>query len=252
MEFLVYKASAGSGKTYTLVKEYLKMAMQSEDPFLFKKILAITFTNKAASEMKERVIIALRQIRDGNEKTIQLTQTISKELNVPEKEIQKRAATILSTILHNYSDFSISTIDSFMHKVVKTFAHDLNLPINFTVELDNEAILQQAISKIIEQVGNNPEITNALVGFATFKTDTEKSANIYDELFASSTDLLKEDFAGAISKLHKLTISDFLDVRNEIEKFQNKIEQQISEHAKKAVQLIREKGIELNHESWKL
>ena len=246
MEFLVYKASAGSGKTYTLVKEYLKMAMKGDDPFLFKKILAITFTNKAASEMKERVIIALRQIRDGNEKAEELKKTLADELNISENEIKERASTLLSTILHNYSDFSISTIDSFMHRVVKAFAHDLHLPINFSVELDNETILQQAIAQIIEKVGNDPEITKALVGFTTFKTDNEKSSNIYEELFAAASDLLKEGYSDIISKLHVLSISDFLRIRSEIENFQANIDQQIIEIGKNAVELIYNSGLEIN------
>jgi ATP-dependent exoDNAse (exonuclease V) beta subunit len=246
MEFLVYKASAGSGKTYTLVKEYLKMAMQGEDPFLFKKILAITFTNKAASEMKERVIIALRQIRDGNVKAEELKKTLADELNISENEITERASTLLSTILHNYSDFSISTIDSFMHRVVKAFAHDLHLPINFSVELDNETILQQAIAQIIEKVGNDPEITKALVGFTTFKTDNEKSSNIYEELFVAASDLLKEGYSDVIAKLHVLSISDFLKIRSEIEAFQNKIDTQFIDIGKIAVKLIHDSGLEIN------
>ena len=250
MEFLVYKASAGSGKTYTLVKEYLKMAMKGEDPFLFKKILAITFTNKAASEMKERIIISLRQIRDGNEKAAQLKQTLSEELTISEKEITDRASTLLATILHNYSDFSISTIDSFMHRVVKAFAYDLHLPINFSVELDNETILQQAIAQIIEKVGSNTEITNVLVGFTTFKTDSEKSATIYDELFAAASDLLKEGFSDIIAKLHVLSISDFLKIRNEIEIFQSKIDQQLSVIGKKAVKLIYDNNIDVDSFSY--
>jgi ATP-dependent exoDNAse (exonuclease V) beta subunit len=246
MEFLVYKASAGSGKTYTLVKEYLKLALQVEDPLQFRKILAITFTNKAASEMKERVIATLRQLGENNKNVEDLKNSLSKELGVAENELCKRAATLLSTILHNYSDFSISTIDSFMHRVVKAFAHDLKLPINFTVEIDNETLLQQAIAQIIEKVGNDTEITNILVGFTLLKTDNEKSSNVYNELFIAASDLLKEGYSDLISKLNILSINDFLQIRNEIEIFQSKIENQMVEIGSAAIQLINRTDLEIN------
>ena len=104
MHFFIYKASAGSGKTYTLVKEYLKMALQEEDPYRFRRILAITFTNKAAAEMKERVIQVLHDIAAPNgplkPANITLFDTLKTELNLPAIQLKNRAAKTLSAILH--------------------------------------------------------------------------------------------------------------------------------------------------------
>ena len=109
--FIVYKSSAGSGKTFTLVKEYLKLALVNKTSLTkdYKGILAITFTNKAASEMKWRIIKALKEISTDTNKT--LTDLVAKELTITSSELKNRAETVLTDILHNYSDFSIGTIE---------------------------------------------------------------------------------------------------------------------------------------------
>ncbi|MFT6746776.1 MAG: ATP-dependent helicase/nuclease subunit A, partial [Glaciecola sp.] len=114
MTFKVYKSSAGSGKTFTLVKEYLNIALSSDSTSNYKGIMAVTFTNKAANEMKERVIkylraIAANEYADGAEKLIQ--QQLLESLKIKEGKLQERASKALKSILHNYSDFNISTID---------------------------------------------------------------------------------------------------------------------------------------------
>ncbi len=108
--FQVYNASAGSGKTFTLVKEYLKVVLQSDDRFVFQKILAITFTNKAASEMKERVLDNLKLFSEGgkNDLLIKIIEDTTLDTNT----IQKRSSIILEAILQNYSAFAITTIEA--------------------------------------------------------------------------------------------------------------------------------------------
>ncbi|MBL7883966.1 MAG: UvrD-helicase domain-containing protein, partial [Bacteroidia bacterium] len=133
--FTVYKSSAGSGKTFTLVKEYLALALNdaANPPQAYKHILAITFTNKAAAEMKERIIKALTELSvDDYSKLSKGTQTLLSILKqhpklnsstpLDDTTIRIRAKNVLTAILHSYSDFAIGTIDSFVHKVVKTFA----------------------------------------------------------------------------------------------------------------------------------
>ena len=137
--FEVYNASAGSGKTFTLVKEYLKVLLNSEDIFTFQKVLAITFTNKAAGEMKERVLSNLEDFAEGKEND--LLKIIQKEITIDKATIQVRSKKILEVILQNYSAFSITTIDSFTHKIIKSFAYDLGLPLNFEVEMDAISLL---------------------------------------------------------------------------------------------------------------
>ena len=114
--FEVYNASAGSGKTFTLVKEYLKVLLNSDDIFTFQKVLAITFTNKAAGEMKDRVLSSLEDFADGKEND--LLQLILKETSVDKVQIKERSKKILDVILQNYSAFSITTIDKFSRVIL--------------------------------------------------------------------------------------------------------------------------------------
>jgi len=129
--FKVYNASAGSGKTFTLVKEYLKIILQSSDIFSFQKILAVTFTNKAAGEMKERVMKNLLAFSEGTE--TDMSQLLIQETGLAPVVLKERSVRILDAILKNYSAFSITTIDSFTHKIIKNFAFDLGLTLNFEV-----------------------------------------------------------------------------------------------------------------------
>jgi len=228
-KFIVYRASAGSGKTFTLVKEYLKMAMASSDPQRFRKILAITFTNKAAAEMKERVISTLHQMAKGERTGAanQMAQILMAELHLDESTLQKRAANLLAHILHQYNDFSVGTIDSFMHRVVRTFAQDLRMPLNFSVELSNEVIIQMAIDELLELVGQNEAITDVLVGYTLSQTDDEKKNNIEEELSATAKDLLTEQYAKAISALKNLNMSDFLRLRSDFNAYCRRIEEEL-------------------------
>src|ERR1041385_4270961 len=139
--FVVYKSSAGSGKTYTLVKEYLKLALA--DPhrlhISFKNILAVTFTNKAAAEMKERVLKALTEIA-GNKATA-LAEDLQKEMKISEGDLRARCEELHTHLLHQYADFSVCTIDSFVYRIVRRFSLDLRLPANFGVDTDEETAL---------------------------------------------------------------------------------------------------------------
>jgi ATP-dependent helicase/nuclease subunit A len=153
MSFVLYRSSAGSGKTYTLVKEYLKMILQN--PGKFKHILAITFTNKAAGEMKDRIMQSLKKLAKGEDKILE--NTLLQELPQLQqmRDIDKLSSDILTSLLHNYSDFAIMTIDSFIHKVIKAFALEIGLPLNFGIDLNYEKIESYVIERLLANVGKN-------------------------------------------------------------------------------------------------
>lgn len=153
-KLLVYRSSAGSGKTYTLVKTYLSLLFKIKSNFGFKQILAITFTNKAAEEMKKRVLTALDEItREG--KKNKLAIEISKENNFDISQVVERSKVITQKILHNYKDFNLMTIDKFTNKVIRSFSKELGISNNYNIILEENEFLEDVISKYIDEVSKN-------------------------------------------------------------------------------------------------
>ncbi|NVJ89842.1 MAG: UvrD-helicase domain-containing protein [Flavobacteriaceae bacterium] len=212
--FTVYNASAGSGKTHTLVKEYLSVLLNSDDIFTFQKVLAITFTNKAANEMKERVMESLKAFSDGEQTEILLY--ILKESNLDVETIKQRSQKILTAILQNYSAFSITTIDSFTHKIIKSFAYDLGLSLNFEVELDSKTLLNEAVEIIISKIGTNEKLTKLLIDFSLEKIDDDRSWDISRELNEFSEILLKEDDIEHFKRLSNKKLDDFTSLKSNL------------------------------------
>lgn len=140
----VYKASAGSGKTETLSQEYIKTLLHTElsDQEKFRRVLAVTFTNKATAEMKERIVDKLYKISRQSE-----PQDVAGELVTPDK-----AKRLLSAILHNYSYFRVSTIDKFFQLIIRAFVRELGLSSNYLVELDEEQVISDTITDIMLKI----------------------------------------------------------------------------------------------------
>src|SRR5690606_6490444 len=134
----------------------------------FRNILALTFTNKAVAEMKERVVDMLIAFSDVDilSNPIPMFSILSEELQLDSKTLHAKSQEILHTIAHNYAAFDISTIDKFNHRLIRTFAHDLKLPLNFEVELDTQTILSKAVDQLIDKAGTEKELTKILVDFA--------------------------------------------------------------------------------------
>lgn len=247
MPFNVFKSSAGSGKTYTLVKAYLKLLLAN--PGNYKHILAITFTNRAANEMKERIITYLTDLSsseaDRNSVALKyLLPDILDETKLSEQLVRERAGKALELILHDYSNFAIGTIDSFVHRIVRTFAYDLHLPLNFEVELDSDVFIQQAVDILISRIGSEKELTEVLVNFVMARIDEEKSWHIERELQSMSTNLLDEEGQLFIEKLKQLSLHDFIEVDKKITSFIKSFQKKIQKKAAEATHLINQNGIE--------
>lgn len=241
--FQVYNASAGSGKTFTLVKEYLKVLLSSEDIYTFQRVLAITFTNKAAAEMKERVLKSLKSFSEG-EDTV-LTSLLLEETSLDQETLQVRSEKILNAILQNYSAFYITTIDSFTYKIIKSFAFDLGLSQNFEVEMDAQELLSEAVDVLISRIGTDEELTDVLIDYSLEKTEDDKSWNIAYDLTEFARILLNEDDAAYFKKLSNKTISDFLVLKNKAKKLTQEVERKFKIIGDKALELIASHNI--NH-----
>ena len=217
MTFQVYKSSAGSGKTYTLVKEYLKLVLVNKD--LYNRILAITFTNKAAGEMKERIIAALQDIANLNNNSHKNTKDLVNDLSVLCKLdveiIKNNAAQVLETLLHHYSEFSVSTIDSFIHRIVKSFAYELKVPYNFSVEMDTE-MLEEAINLLLNNAGKEKSLTTILIDLIKKQVDDNKKWEIDYLIFQSTNILLQDHVHQKIERLQHLELNKFIEYRKKI------------------------------------
>ena len=245
--FSIYDASAGSGKTYTLVKEYLKIILSSHKNDAYRNILAITFTNKAVHEMKSRVVESLSEFAKDNpsEKALQLIQDIHAETGLSIQTIQEKAKSIIKNLIHNYAAFDISTIDKFTHKVIRAFAHDLNLPITFEVSLDTENLLTEAVDAIIAEAGNNEELTNLLVDFTMEKTDDDKSWDVSREIMDTGRLILNENNREEITHFKDKSIAEFLAIKTKLTQLSAELENETKEQATQAIQLIEKNGIDI-------
>jgi len=245
--FTIYNASAGSGKTYTLVQDYLKILFTSNSLLTFRTILALTFTNKAVGEMKERIIDTLKAFSDKSifKMSNSMFEAIAIDLNIEPKVLHERSKLLLHTIVHNYAAFDISTIDKFNHKLIRTFAHDLKLPVNFEVELDTKSMLAKAVDKLIDKAGSDKELTKVLVDFAIEKTDDDKSWDISYDFNTIAALLINENEIPYIDKLKDKTLNDFKTLKTNLKKQFKANSDQVTEVAKKVLELINQSQI--NH-----
>lgn len=189
-QFIVYRASAGSGKTYTLTLIFLRFILLGT-PHLFRRVLALTFTNKAAAEMKSRILQALQKIASGD---IEFTKNIAEALQEQNLVLlQTRAREALALILHEYGEFSIGTIDQFVHRVIRAFATEMGLHRDFEVSLDSAEIWQDTIDLLLWNLGKDEDLTQILVDYCLENLAEEKSWQVRTALFALIKSFKAED-----------------------------------------------------------
>jgi ATP-dependent exoDNAse (exonuclease V) beta subunit len=230
----IYNASAGSGKTYTLVQEYLRIILHSEDPYKFKSILAMTFTNKAANEMKERIITALIDLKTPNflktKDQLKFLKQTTENLKISPRIIEERSAKVLNKVLHHYSSFSVLTIDKFTHKIIRTFAKDLGISIDFDVELDVKSLRKNVTDLLFDNIGRNKELTHLMKRYAKDNLEQDKSWNFSRQVFEFSDLLFKEDALKSIEILKNVDAKVFNQAKEELKKeiaiFENKLKSQ--------------------------
>ena len=134
----VYKASAGSGKTFTLAVEYISLLIKNPEDY--QHILAVTFTNKATQEMKTRILSQLYGIANGLESSESYLREVQGRTGLMEQVIRSNARLALSLLIHRYSDFRIQTIDAFFQFVLRNMARELNLTANLRVDINDSQV----------------------------------------------------------------------------------------------------------------
>lgn len=219
--YFIYNASAGSGKTYTLVKNYLKILFQSPYDDAVKRIIAVTFTNKAAEEMKQRIIKTLRAISfDFDDKNTQkFISELSNELKINGKKIIERAQKNLQFLLHNYSYFNVTTIDKFNLRVLKSFAKELGLSHSFSVEIDSATYFNETVSKIIDEIGaEDALLSEIMLSYVFSKIEEDENWNFSENLTEISKNFLKENNRKQFKKIASHSIGFYQNLKLFLEK----------------------------------
>jgi ATP-dependent exoDNAse (exonuclease V) beta subunit len=244
---LVLKSSAGSGKTYALVKAYLRLCLSSDSPSYYSHILAITFTNMAAAEMKERVLGRLKEfsspqhLQKGDR---YLFDTLCSELKVNPEVLHHRAAQTLSHMLHHYSRLGISTIDSFMHRVIRSFARDLRIHPDFAIEMDMQAFREEVVRECLNSLEENPELSNYVLNFILYRMESSGKWNIEKALLDFSDHLIKEKSQPFLAQIQHLRTADFLPIIERIREQHEGVLKPLIDAASRAIDAIKSIGIE--------
>ena len=254
--FKVYSSSAGSGKTYTLTKEYLKLALRpGEKDDYFRHILAVTFTNAAANEMKNRILDRLRDLADPR-KDIPLLTELATELYmvtdadavaVAKGDLRRKAASVFKTILHKYADFSVTTIDSFTQRIVMAFTDELGLPYSFEVELETDEVLELAIDNLIEKAGLDEmeEITAILSDYYTNTATEGKSWNQLPELLKEfGRNLTSDQFYEAVNAAQELSPAALRAIRAQLMDHNRQVETDVVGQGQRAWKCITDAGLD--------
>ncbi|MCS6796417.1 MAG: UvrD-helicase domain-containing protein [Raineya sp.] len=249
--FVVYTSSAGSGKTYTLTKEYLKLALASHEsengfnPQYFRKILAITFTKDAAQEMKSRVLSKLLAFSQNQE--LELQTALAQELRIDTETLRQRAKQAFEQIIYHYSDFSIGTIDSFTNKVISAFTQELNIPPSYELDLDTKALTHNAIDELIAKVGNEQadEVTKFLLEFVKNEVENgENWRNIHQKLAQYTGELYQERSRPIARRLAKKELKTYHQSIKKLEWFVREYENDLLRRVQNLIDFVENKGIQ--------
>jgi ATP-dependent exoDNAse (exonuclease V) beta subunit len=243
MPFKIFRSSAGSGKTFTLVKEYLRLSLASTKADSYRSILAITFTNKAAEEMKSRVLEVLVHLSKPSEEPHAMAEILRNELQLEENELRQRSHRTLRHMLHHYADISISTIDHFTHQLIRSFAQDLELSVNFEVEMDTERLKQEIVNKLLAEIGSDPDLTKALMNVLESQMDDEKSWSVVKQLTEFSQTLFTEESRFHLDQLKNIRLEDFNTLRNKLNERIGVLSKSISDQAEIALAQLKQAGI---------
>ncbi len=243
----VLKASAGAGKTHRLTGEYIKLLFSKD--YAFKSILAVTFTNKATDEMKQRILEELHVLSQAGAKSDYLDD-LKKLTGKDESYVRGKAKEILISVLHDYSSFRVSTIDKFFQLVMRSFARELGKMATYNIELDQNSVLAMAVDKMFAQLDDpkNQKLLEWLIDYSLDAVDRGSSWNVKGEILNLGKQIFSEEF-----KLAKEKCSvDFEDVdidavarmkgalKAQVENF----EEQLAELAKAGVKCIADAGMD--------
>lgn len=249
--YTVINASAGSGKTYALVQRLLMICLRyPNQQQSIRNILALTFTNKAANEMKERILSWLGNFasdhfaENGDLKNIQKAFA-DDGLKITIDELHVRSKKLLDYVLHNYSTLNIGTIDRFNSRLVRSFSYELGLAKNFNLEIDAEPFLIEAVDKMLDQIGENDNISNSFMDYVDYSLENNERINLNKNLYDSAKEFVKDIHYEHLKSNKSFDDTNYEDIKNTLRKeiVQNK--KQSAEIALKSLELFKSRNIEI-------
>ena len=243
----IYRASAGSGKTFQLTKDYIFLLFDSigKNPRPHRRILAVTFTNKATDEMKSRILKELHQL--SLEEKSEYRADLMERFNLTEQEVNEIAKQLLITILHDYSSFSISTIDKFFQQVVRSFAREIGISGGYNVELDYSLTLQQALDNFYGTLteDSNKQLLTWMTDFIQDKISDGRSWYIDKEILNFGKEIFTENYHNKAKDIQdKLKDKYFLrEYRKKLIQIKQNFEKEVSDEVNNALNAIAAQGI---------
>ena len=233
----ILTASAGAGKTYQLAYKYVSDVI--ERPWFYRHILAVTFTNKATEEMKSRILGEINALARG-EQTSYLKDLLRDFPQFDARDIRDRAAEAQSFILHDYSRFTVLTIDKFFQRIIRAFLKELNLDLNYNIEIETDTVLDRSIDQLIESISADEELRHWLIGFARERIDENAKWDVRDSISRLGAELFKE----AGENLNTAVTKEELERRmKEATARNHAIEQQMISTARRAQVLMASRGL---------
>lgn len=242
----IYRSSAGSGKTRTLAKRFILLAL-ARQPEYFRYVLAVTFANKATQEMKSRIIEYLDDFANG--RLNNLTAEIQEELHLDDHDLQTKSHDLLAMILHKYSQFSISTIDAFFQRVIRSFTREAGLMGNFRLEVDTDFVLDEVIAALMDDLGpDRKDLTDWVVQFARERLNEGENWNVEWSLKNFAREIFKEQFKSVED--HILQSENLQEdnrrmlalINGEISRFMD----YMTDHGRRAMNTMERHGIRVN------
>lgn len=242
----IYKASAGSGKTFLLTIQYLKLLL--EYPLKYREILAITFTNKATEEMRSRILNELQALANGK-KTIYGRMLLEEIKSLSEEDLQQYATKVYSSILHDYSRFNISTIDSFVQSIVRSFAYEIGLDAGFKLQLDISVVKEDIAERLYTLLDTNESLRNWVIEMASARLEEGKNWDFKHDMFELAEELFKEQFQDFDLAMNNMCETErttaFKTLRDHIYTFIKTFETQQIKLGKAGINLVNSNNLEL-------
>ena len=239
----VYKASAGSGKTFTLAIEYISLLVRN--PESYKSILAVTFTNKATEEMKMRIISQLYGISRRLEDSKDYLQKVIEKTGLSEEKVIERASIALSLLVHNYNYFRVQTIDAFFQSVMRNLARELDLTPNLRIDLNDQQVEEMAVDELIDNLDRNPKVLNWVREYIANNIQDDRSWNIIGDIKKFGKNIFRDFYKKHADELDELMKNDqfFTEYTKTLRIRRDGVKNTIAEKAKAIIAKLQEHGL---------